>query len=635
MRVVELVIHDIIVHAYFYSHCRDGLLVDLAGWSAALVFAPTRRQAPKTKPTAPRIPVGAAITAPAGTATISSTAVVFAPPSLVDTTPAKAEEKKESQPQGQGWGRKVKPPSMVLDEDVNGFKAKRGGKKEGGKKKGKKNKNAQALAAWNPDEAYDPMRPNDYNEFKHWQRRERERRRERILEERRRGDDRKRYRRSSSYSDSNHSASEDERPRKAGRYEERDRDEMDEDYDRPRGIGAASSDVPPPTAPVNVNLTGDEAYQRRLALSQGYRPQETSTSSTTATSSTMLIPSSSSYGLPEVEHDNDIPGLRAMSSLSPPPAPAPAMVPVAQTGEEAYLRRLALSQQGFQPPRAPSPLPFSDSPPVQTPMVPPPMVPPPPASAPASGPAISAEKIQHSKQAAAAIAARLAALAPKMGGPPPAAPSPPASSSAPPEELSGSASKKPDPHGFAARLMARWGHKEGQGLGVDGSGIVHALTVEQVAQGKSGKVGKTGKGKGKGGKEAPAIGGAAAKMGKIVNMNEDAKTREDRERFGDPSRVVVLTNMVGLEDLEDEELREEIGDECSKNGTVERVVVHPVYPQPEDPDDAVRIFVLFAGPAGAWKTVRELDGRYFGGRSVRARYFPEAHFHAADLDGPL
>ena len=109
------------------------------------MFAPTRRQAQKVKPAAPRIPAGAAVTIPAGTtanATISSTAVVFAPPSLVDTTPAKTEEKKESQPQpqGQGWGRKVKPPSMVLDEDVNGFKAKRGGKKEGGggKKKGKK-----------------------------------------------------------------------------------------------------------------------------------------------------------------------------------------------------------------------------------------------------------------------------------------------------------------------------------------------------------------------------------------------------------------------------------------------------------------------------------------------------------------
>ena len=77
---------------------------------------------------------------------------------------------------------------------------------------GRQNKNAQAVAVWNPDEAYDPMRPNDYNEYKHWRRRERER----LAEERRRGDDRKRYRRSSSYSDSYHSASEDERPRKAG-----------------------------------------------------------------------------------------------------------------------------------------------------------------------------------------------------------------------------------------------------------------------------------------------------------------------------------------------------------------------------------------------------------------------------------
>jgi hypothetical protein len=77
--------------------------------------------------------VGAAVTTgPA--ALLSATAVVSAPPTLnIDPPKSTIEET-----QRDGWGKKVKPPSMVLDEDVNGFKASHNKKHRGGKGKGKK-----------------------------------------------------------------------------------------------------------------------------------------------------------------------------------------------------------------------------------------------------------------------------------------------------------------------------------------------------------------------------------------------------------------------------------------------------------------------------------------------------------------
>lgn len=159
--VVEFVIHEIIrpcppaacnpPRVLCFSPCARAR----SGWSAALAFAPTRRQVPKIKPITPRLPAGfsqgdgaasTSTSAATSTATISSTAVVFAPPSLVESKSTKSEDNApaSSGAPGQGWGRKVKPPSMILEEDVNGFKGRKSGKRDGtgagggGKKKGKK-----------------------------------------------------------------------------------------------------------------------------------------------------------------------------------------------------------------------------------------------------------------------------------------------------------------------------------------------------------------------------------------------------------------------------------------------------------------------------------------------------------------
>jgi splicing factor 45 len=77
------------------------------------------------------------------TAVISSTAVVFSPP-VMNEGNASGAPNVQSTPAGamQGWGKKVKPPSMVLDEDVNGFKASQKKRHAG---KGKKNKVSPVL----------------------------------------------------------------------------------------------------------------------------------------------------------------------------------------------------------------------------------------------------------------------------------------------------------------------------------------------------------------------------------------------------------------------------------------------------------------------------------------------------------
>ncbi|KAI6645924.1 Poly(U)-binding-splicing factor PUF60 [Oopsacas minuta] len=96
------------------------------------------------------------------------------------------------------------------------------------------------------------------------------------------------------------------------------------------------------------------------------------------------------------------------------------------------------------------------------------------------------------------------------------------------------------------------------------------------------------------------------------------------------SRVVVLRNMVGPEDI-DEDLEGEVNDECSRYGKVQRVVVYQE--TQEDESVIVKIFVLFSKPEESQKAADSLDGRYFSGRVVKGELYDEAKFNNNDLSG--
>ncbi|XP_054917185.1 poly(U)-binding-splicing factor PUF60 isoform X10 [Dermacentor andersoni] len=99
------------------------------------------------------------------------------------------------------------------------------------------------------------------------------------------------------------------------------------------------------------------------------------------------------------------------------------------------------------------------------------------------------------------------------------------------------------------------------------------------------------------------------------------------------SCVVVLRNMVGVEDLDDE-LESEVTDECGRFGTVKRVII---YQERQSEDDnaeiVVKIFVEFSQAQEAASARDALNGRFFGGRLVKAELYDQTLYEANDLSG--
>uniref|UniRef100_A0A3Q3E235 Splicing factor 45 n=1 Tax=Labrus bergylta TaxID=56723 RepID=A0A3Q3E235_9LABR len=153
----------------------------------------------------------------------------------------------------------------------------------------------------------------------------------------------------------------------------------------------------------------------------------------------------------------------------------------------------------------------------------------------------------------------------------------------------------------AHKIMQKYGFKEGQGLGKHEQGLSTALSVEKTSK-RGGKI---------------IIGDAA----------------EKREYYLSCVCLLIYSplmvrNMVGPGEV-DEDLEGETKEECEKYGKVTRCVIFEIAEVMDD--EAVRIFLEFERVESAIKAVVDLNGRYFGGRVVKACFYNLDKFRVLNL----
>lgn len=192
----------------------------------------------------------------------------------------------------------------------------------------------------------------------------------------------------------------------------------------------------------------------------------------------------------------------------------------------------------------------------------------------------------------------------------------------PPPPFSGASFQSGLGTSVAARIMAKYGFKEGQGLGKQEQGMSQALQVEKTSK-RGGKIIHEKDIP----KEPPSPPPEPLLPPPPVTPNPSESITEIMKN---PSKVVLLRNMVGPGEVDDE-LEPETKEECGKYGDVVKCLIFELSGSDIPEEEAVRIFIEFKRLESAIKAVVDLNGRYFGGRIVRAGFYDQDRFKRLEL----
>lgn len=173
----------------------------------------------------------------------------------------------------------------------------------------------------------------------------------------------------------------------------------------------------------------------------------------------------------------------------------------------------------------------------------------------------------------------------------------------------------------AQRIMARYGYKAGQGLGKQEQGMSQALLVEKTSK-RGGKIIHE--------KDIPKEPILPPPPPPPPAFTQQQQTESITDMMKNPSKVVLLRNMVGPGEVDDD-LEPETKEECSKYGEVVRCLIFEIPGGNVSDDEAVRIFIEFKRLESAIKAVVDTNGRYFGGRIVKASFYDYDKFKRLEL----